>query len=241
MLASEFEKKSRKLDFSCPQSGANRSYGTMATGMCEQSEEIDDLLRRAAQGEQQALTDLFDRYRSRLKKMVGLRLNRRLQGRVDDSDILQDAYLEAARRLPDYLDDPQAPFFLWLRRIVGDKLLEIHRNHLGAQKRDAELEISLHRGALPAANSISLAAQLLGRLTSPSQAAVKAETRIQLQEALNNLDPLDREILALRHFEQLTNSEAAEELGLETSAASKRYIRALARLQKILREFGLMD
>jgi RNA polymerase sigma-70 factor (ECF subfamily) len=209
--------------------------------MCEQNGETDELLQRAAQGEQQALTDLFDRYRSRLKKMVRLRLNRRLQGRVDDSDILQDAYLEAARRLPDYLDDPQAPFFLWLRRIVGDKLLEVHRNHLGAQKRDAELEVSLHRGALPAANSISLAAQLLGRLTSPSQAAVKAETRIQLQEALNNLDPLDREILALRHFEQLTNSEAATELGLETSAASKRYIRALARLQKILREFGLMD
>jgi len=205
--------------------------------MYEQDAEIVDLLQRAAKGDQQALNELFDRHRSRLKKMVRLRLNRRLQGRVDDSDILQDACLEAARRLPDYLADPQAPFFLWLRRITGDKLLEVHRNHLGTQKRDAELEVSLHRGPLPAANSVSLAAHLLGRLTSPSQAAVKAETRLQLQEALNSLDPLDREILALRHFEQLTNAETAAELGLETSAASKRYIRALARLQKVLRQF----
>jgi RNA polymerase sigma-70 factor (ECF subfamily) len=199
------------------------------------------LLSGAAQGDQQAISQLFDRYRARLKKMVRLRLNRRLQGRVDDSDVLQDAFLEAARRLPTYLAAPQAPFFLWLRRITGDKLLEIHRTHLGTQARDAGREVSLHRGALPAANSMSLAAQLLGQLTSPSQAALKAEMRIQLQEALNSLDPLDREILALRHFEQLSNAEAAQELELEPSAASKRYVRALARLQKILRELHLTE
>ncbi|HVA46202.1 MAG TPA: sigma-70 family RNA polymerase sigma factor [Pirellulales bacterium] len=206
-------------------------------------EESDDslLLTSAAQGDQQALNQLFERYRSRLKKMIRLRLNRRLQGRVDDSDVLQDAFLEATRRLPTYLAGPQSPFFLWLRRITGDKLLEIHRTHLGTQARDAQREVSLHRGALPAANSMSLAAQLLGQLTSPSQAAVKAEMRIQLQEALNSLDPLDREILALRHFEQLSNAEAAQELELEPSAASKRYLRALARLQKILRELHLTE
>ena len=188
-----------------------------------------------------ALSQLLERHRSRLKKMVRLRLNRRLQGRVDDSDIVQDALLTATRRLPEYLANPQAPFFLWLRRLTGDKLLETHRTHLGTQARDAEREISLHHGALPAANSLSLAAQLLGRLTSPSQAALKAELRLQLQEALNDLDPLDREILALRHFEQMSNVEAAQELALETSAASKRYIRALARLQKILRKMKLTD
>jgi RNA polymerase sigma-70 factor (ECF subfamily) len=107
--------------------------------------------------------------------------------------------------------------------------------------RNADREVSLHRGALPAASSVSLAAQLLGRLTSPSQAAIKAEMRIKLQEALNSLEPLDREVLSLRHFEQLTNIEAAQELGLEPSAASKRYIRALARLQKILRELQWED
>jgi RNA polymerase sigma-70 factor (ECF subfamily) len=210
----------------------------MAAVMHDEHESLDELLREAAGGDERAVARLFDLYHSRLKRMVHLRLNRRLQGRVDDSDVLQDAYLEATRRLPEYLKDPQAPFFLWLRRITGDKLLEIHRTHLGAQMRDADREVSLHRGALPTTDSVSLAAQLLGRLTSPSQAAVKAEMRIQLQEALNGLDPLDREILALRHFEQLSNVEAAKELELDPSAASKRYVRALARLQKILRQLG---
>lgn len=209
--------------------------------MLDDCEDLESLLHSAAGGDAQAQTQLFERFRPRLKKMVRLRLNRRLQGRIDDSDIVQDALLAASRRLPQYLENPQAPFFLWLRRITGDKLLETHRTHLGTQARNAEREISLHRGALPAATSVSLAAQLVGRLTSPSQAAVKAEMRIQLQEALNSLDPLDREILALRHFEQLTNAEAAQELELEPSAASKRYIRALARLQKILGQTNLPD
>jgi RNA polymerase sigma-70 factor (ECF subfamily) len=209
--------------------------------MSNESSKIDELMQRAAAGDQQALTALFEQYRSRLKKMIRLRLNRQLQGRIDDSDILQDAYLEAAKRLPDYLADPQAPFFLWLRKIIGNKLLEIHRTHLATQKRNADLEVSLYRGALPAANSMSLAAQLLGQLTSPSEAAVKAEMRLKLQEALNGLDPIDREILALRHFEQLNNAETAAELELETPAASKRYIRALARLQKVLRMLKLTE
>lgn len=209
--------------------------------MLDDCDDVESLLRSAAGGDAQAQTQLFERFRRRLKKMVRLRLNRRLQGRIDDSDIVQDALLAASRRLPQYLENPQAPFFLWLRRITGDKLLETHRTHLGTQARDAEREVSLHRGALPPATSVSLAAQLVGRLTSPSQAAVKAEMRIQLQEALNSLDPLDREILALRHFEQLTNAEAAQELELEPSAASKRYIRALARLQKVLGQSNLQD
>ena len=209
--------------------------------MNEEHDCVDNLLSRVKGGDKVALTELFERFRSKLKKMIRLRLNRRLKGRVDDSDLLQDVFLDASRRLDAYLDDPRAPFFLWLRRIAGDKLLEVHRTHLGTQKRDAELEVSIHRGALPAANSVSLAAQLLGRLTSPSEAAVKAEMRIKLQEALNSLEPLDREILALRHFEQLSNLEAGEELGLEPSATSKRYLRALARLQRTLRDLGLAD
>lgn len=200
----------------------------------EDFNDTTDLLRSAVQGDEQARRQLFDRYRSRLKKMVRLRLNRRLQGRLDDSNIVQDAMLAASRRLPEYLANPQSPFFLWLRRITGDKLLETHRRHLGAPLGDAEREISLHRGALPAAHSKSLAAQLLGRLPSPSQAAVKAEMRLQLQQALHSLAPLDRELLALRHFEQLSNAEAAHELELEPSAAARHYVRALARLQGML-------
>jgi RNA polymerase sigma-70 factor (ECF subfamily) len=192
---------------------------------------LDELLRQAAAGDQQALDQLFSRFRKRLKQMVRLRLNRRLQGRIDDSDILQEAYLEAARRLPAYLEDRPLPFFLWLRHLTGEKLIDAHRRHLGAQKRDAGHEVSLHRGPMPSASSASLAAQLLGRLTSPSLAAVKAETRLRVQEVLNSMDSLDREILALRHFEQLNNVEVAQTLGLNESTASSRYLRALKRLK----------
>jgi len=193
--------------------------------------DLAELLAQAAAGNATALNQLFSRYRKRLKQMVRLRLNRRLQGRIDDSDILQEAYLEAAKRLPDYLANRPLPFFLWLRHLTGEKLIDAHRRHLGAKMRDAAQEGSLHRGPMPAASSASLAAQLLGRLTSPSQAAIKAETRLRVQEVLNKMDPFDREVLALRHFEQLTNAEVAQALGLNESAASSRYLRALKRLK----------
>jgi RNA polymerase sigma-70 factor (ECF subfamily) len=168
--------------------------------------------------------------------MVELRLDRRLQGRLDPSDILQEAFLEFSRSLANYLRDPQMPFFIWLRFITCRKLQALHRHHLGTGIRDAQREISLHRGALPQADSASLAAQLLGRYTSPSEAAVRAELEIRIQEALNNMDALDREVLALRHFEQLGNLEIAEILGISEAAASNRYIRALKRLKTILTE-----
>ncbi len=205
------------------------------------SRELPDLLARAAAGDQTAVTELFSLYRKRLKQMIRLRLNRRLQGRVDESDILQDAFLEAARRLPDYLTNRPLPFFLWLRHITGEKLIDSHRRHLGAQMRDAAQEVSLHRGPMPGASSGSLAAWLLGRLTSPSQAAIKAETRLRVQEVLNGMDSVDREILALRHFEQLTNAEAALTLEMNESSCSSRYLRALKRLKDELSQYpGLL-
>jgi RNA polymerase sigma-70 factor (ECF subfamily) len=193
-----------------------------------------DLLPLAAAGDEAAARDLFSRYRSRLKRMVHLRLSRRLQGRVDDSDVLQEAYLDVARRLPEYAADPKAPFFLWVRHLTGLKLAEVHRRHLGTQARDADRELSLHRGGLPEADSVSLAAHLLGQLTTPSQAAVKAERRLLVQEALSALDPIDREVLALKHFEQLSTSEIAEVLGLSKAGAGSRYLRAIKRLREIL-------
>ena len=202
-----------------------------------ESADLPQLLAQAAAGDETALTQLFSRYRKRLKQMVRLRLSRQLQGRVDDSDILQEAFLEAAQRFPDYLADRPLPFFLWLRHITGEKLIDAHRRHLGAQMRDAAQEVSLHRGPMPAASSGSLAAQLLGQLTSPSQAAIKAETRLRVQEVLNGMDPLDREILALRHFEQLTNAEVAATLGMNESTASSRYLRALKRLKDELSQY----
>jgi RNA polymerase sigma-70 factor (ECF subfamily) len=193
-----------------------------------------DLLPLAAAGDEPAARELYSRYAGRLKRMVHLRLSRRLQGRVGDSDVLQEAYLDVSRRLPEYVRDPRLPFFLWLRHMTGLKLVEIHRRHLGTQARDADREISLHRGALPEADSVSLAAQLLGQLTTPSQAAVRAELRLLVQDALAAMDPVDREVLALKHFEQLSTSEIAEVLGLSRAGAGSRYLRAIKRLREIL-------
>jgi len=192
------------------------------------------LIERARAGDTQALNELFARHRGRLRRMVEVRLDQRLQGRVDASDVIQEAHLEAAERLEEYLGNPKLPIFLWLRLVVAERLLKIHRQHLGTQKRDAGREISLFREALPAASSSALAAQLLGQQTSPSQAAVRAERMLRLQEALNSLEPIDREILSLRHFEELSRAEAAQALGIEEAAAAKRYVRALKRLKDVL-------
>ena len=202
--------------------------------MTGEASETAGLLRRAAQGDQAAWGALLVRSRDRLRRMVALRLDRRLQGRVDPSDIIQEACIDASARLAEYARQPDMPFFLWLRFLTGQRLVRVHRQHLGAEMRDVAREVSLYRGALPAATSAALAAQLLGRATRPSEAAVRAERSIRLQEALNSMDPLDREVLALRHFEQLSNAEAARVLGLQESAAAKRYVRALKRLRVIL-------
>ena len=137
-------------------------------------------------------------------------------------------------RMNDYLRDPKLPLFLWLRLIVGERLTRLHRQHLGVKMREAGREISLYREPLPEASSMALAARLLGKHTSPTQAAVRAERMLRLQEALNTLDPIDREVLSLRHFEELTRAETAKVLGIEEAAAAKRYVRALKRLKDIL-------
>jgi RNA polymerase sigma-70 factor (ECF subfamily) len=206
----------------------------MGSSLTGNSGETDQLLQRLAQGDRQGLGALLERHRQRLRRMVALRLDQRLQGRLDASDVIQEAFLEASERLPEYLRQPALPFFLWLRFLTGQKMAELHRHHLGARMRDAGREISLYRGSLPEASSAALAAQLLGHDTRPSEAAIRAERKIRLQEALNGMDPLDREVLALRHFEQLNNAETAQVLGLRESAASKRYVRALKKLKEIL-------
>ena len=198
------------------------------------ADDTQTLLRRACEGDQTALGELLARQRDRLRLMVRLRLDRRLQGRIDPSDVIQESCLEAVERFPEYARDQAMPFFLWLRFLTAQKLLVLHRRHLGAQARDAGREVSLYRGALPEASSAVLAAQLVGHRTTPSQAAMRAEMQLRLQDALNSMDPIDREVLTLRHFEQLTNGETAKVLGLRESAASQRYARALLRLKEIL-------
>jgi RNA polymerase sigma-70 factor (ECF subfamily) len=192
------------------------------------------LLERAFGGDCGALAELFQQHRGRLEQMVRLRLDRRLQGRLDPADVLQEAYLDVARRFKEYAADPTLPFFLWLRLLTGQRLVDLHRQHLGAKMRDAGLEVSLYRGDFPRASSASLAELLLGRLTTASRAAIRAETQLRVQEALIAMDPIDREVLVLRHFEMLSNEETAHVLGLKPSAASNRHIRALKRLKEIL-------
>jgi RNA polymerase sigma-70 factor (ECF subfamily) len=196
--------------------------------------EIDRLLRQAAQGDRQVLGALLARHQDRLRRMIALRLDRRLQGRIDPSDVIQEAYLEATARLAEYLRDPSMPFFLWLRFLTGQKLVTLHRHHLGVQMRDAGQEVALYQGPLPEASSAALAAQLLGHDTHPSAAAIRAEMKVRVQEVLNNMDSLDREVLALRHFEQLSRAEIAGVMGISEAAAGKRYIRALERLKQDL-------
>ena len=205
-------------------------------------DELRPLVDMAAAGNAFAAQELFSRFRLPMKRMVRLRLNRRLQGRVDDSDVIQEAFLEAARKLPEYAAAPGLPFFLWLRHLTGLKLAEIHRRHLGTQMRAADQEVSLHRGGLPGADSVSLAAHLLGSRTSVSQAAIKAEKRLLLQEALNGMDSVDREIIAMKHFEQLTISDIALVLDLPRASAGRRYLKAMKRLRQILEDLpGFQD
>jgi RNA polymerase sigma-70 factor, ECF subfamily len=201
------------------------------------SSDTNLLLRRAGAGDAESLGVLLERHGARLRRMVALRLDPRLQGRLDPSDVIQETYLEVAARLPEYLQQQTMPFFLWLRFLAGQKLVTLHRKHLGTGMRDAGREISLYRGRLPEMTSAALAAQLLGRDTRPSEAAARAELKIRLQEALNSLDPLDREVLALRHFEQLSWAETAHTMEISEGAASKRYVRALKRLRTILSSF----
>src|SRR6266516_3577000 len=192
----------------------------MGTLMENNSSDSVDLIERVRAGDQEALNTIFTRHRDRLRRMVEMRLDRRLQARIDPSDVIQDAYLDVVARLEEYLREPRFPLFLWLRLVVGERLMKLHRHHLGTQMRDAGLEVSLYRGALPAASSAALAAQLLGKHTSPTQAAVRAERMLRLQDALNTLDAMDREVLSLRHFEELTAAEAARVLDIEEAAAA---------------------
>jgi RNA polymerase sigma-70 factor (ECF subfamily) len=190
--------------------------------------ELDKLRNEPAQ-----LVELFTYHRSRLRRAVALRLDRKLQQRIDPSDVLQDAYLEAERRLTSYLEPPQPalPPFLWLRFITIQRLLQLHRFH-GAERRDSGREQPFTHD--PAADDASLADALLGALTTPSQAAVRNEQRSKLLDALGQLDAIDREVIALRSFEELSCDEAAATLGITPAAVSKRFLRAIERLRAAL-------
>jgi RNA polymerase sigma-70 factor (ECF subfamily) len=211
----------------------------MIRGVVETDPDADRLFSLAAAGDAVAWGSLLTDYWDRLCRMVAFRLDPRLRGRVDAADVVQEAYLEAADHRPDYFGRAEpVPLFLWLRGIVANKLLETHRHHLGTRMRDAGREVAIDpraadRGGLDA-TSAALFAELTGHADGPGTAAAGAEVGDRLREALGAMDPIDRETLALRHFEQLTNSEAAAVLGIHENAAAKRYVRALKRLKEVL-------
>jgi RNA polymerase sigma-70 factor (ECF subfamily) len=204
--------------------------------------EISQQLERARGGDRSAVGVLLEAHRARLERLVTLRLDRRLRGRVDPADVLQDTFLEATRRLESYLDRPDMPFFLWLRFLATQRLQGLCREHLGVGKRDVRREVPIAEATFTEANSEALAARLHGSFTTPSQAAMRQEMKARLTAALESMDLEDREIIALRHFEELSHGEAARVLGMDESAASKRYLRAIKRLRAILdREFGVSE
>jgi RNA polymerase sigma-70 factor (ECF subfamily) len=202
--------------------------------MSNDPSDTGQLVERLRAGDRQALTDLFQRHRDRLRRMVELRMDARLKGRVDASDVLQDAFLDAADHLGRYRQGSDLPPFLWLRLVVSQRLANYHRRHIGTKMRDVRQELALYRDPLPQPSTAALASMLLGRLTSPSNAAIRAEQLLRVQEALNALRPLDREVIALRQFEELSRPETAQVLGITEEATAKRYLRALRRLKAVL-------
>ena len=193
----------------------------------------DRELLDADEAERPAVLDrLLARNRGRLLRMVQMRLHPAVRARVDASDVIQEAHLEILKRIDEYVADPRMPFFLWARRIAGDRLLKAHRFHLDAKRRDARRQESPAR-SMPDVSTVALVDRLEGVRTSPSAGAARAELRARMAALLDELREIDREVLCMRHFEELSNEEVAQELGLGKHAASKRYIRALKRLREL--------
>lgn len=198
----------------------------------------DSPTQRVREGDSTELANAFDRHRARLRRTIEFRLPDKLRGRVDPDDVLQDAYLAATKRHAHVRGDDETSLFVWLRLVVLQTLTDTRRQNLGAQKRDAGREVNGHARA-DHETSVSLIAGLVGVMTSPSLAFARVETADQLRQALNEMEPLDHEVLALRHFEELANHEVAASLGIEQKAASIRYIRALRKLKTILTNLNL--
>lgn len=199
----------------------------------------DDLLQRLHAGDRHAFAAEFDRHRMRLKQMIQFRLDHRLRRRVDASDVLQEVYVDAHQRLRHFLSRENYSFFIWLRHLTEQRLVDVHRQHLAAGKRDVRQEFSLHQKA--SATSASIARHIVAHMASPSQQVMERELMTRIEAGLRSLEQLDQEVLALRHFEELRNGEVAAVLGISEAAASNRYVRALGRLREVLAGCGVAD
>jgi len=197
-----------------------------------------EALQAAGANRDAVFGELFEGHRKRLSRMVRLRMDPKLRARIDASDVIQEAYVEMSARIGDYLENPRMPFFVWMRFLTAQKLVALYRHHIGTQKRDPRRQVRIDRAAFPAASSAVMAEHLVGALPSPSGAAMREEAHRQIEAGIVQMNPNDREVLVMRHFEELSNAETANELGIEESAASKRYLRALQRLRQILESVG---
>ena len=202
--------------------------------LADQRDDDSALSRRLASGDREALESLLRNNRERLKKMVMLRLSPDLAARVDGSDIIQEAFLQAALHCEGYDHDPERPFYLWIRKITENKLLEAHRRHVGAAKRGVYRETGFP-DSRASVDSQSLAGLFVDSSGSgPLSRVMRAELRGMIQEALEEMDPVDREVLVLRHFEQLSLSEIGAVLNVSKSGAAKRYRVAVERLRGVV-------
>lgn len=200
----------------------------------EETAEHAELVKRIRSGDTEALGELFAIYRPRLWRMVAFRLHPSLQGRIDADDVLQDAWLRAVERIHHFFEGEGMSSFLWFRSIVIQTLLDLHRFHLGAQKRSTARELSMGSGWSTESTSSCLVYQFSDPSRSPSSNVSHAEISKRMDSVLMGMNEVDREILALRHFESLSNNEVAKLLNLSEQAASIRYVRALGRLKQIL-------
>ncbi len=196
-------------------------------------ERTRELLRKAKDGQSQAIDALLDRHRDAVHRLVQLRLDRRLRQRVDVSDIVQETMMEASRRLREYLDAPRMDFHLWLRQIARDRMIDAHRRHRGTSKRTLDREQEM-RFSTSEQSSVDLAGQLRDFELTPAAAAINREMVQLVEAALAHMDDPDSEIILMRHYEHLTNQEVAQALGLSEPAASMRYLRAIRRLREAL-------
>jgi RNA polymerase sigma-70 factor (ECF subfamily) len=206
--------------------------------MWPETEKTQELLAGAKEGDSDAINRLMERHRDSLRRMVQLRLDQKIQRRIDVSDVVQDVLVEANRRLQDYLANPVMGFHLWLRQIAQDRIIDAHRRHRASAKRSVDRERPL---AVPAAgdhSTMELAAQLAGRDLTPATAATQAEMAQLVEAAIAKLPDQDCEIIIMRHYEQLSNQEIAQALSLSEPAASMRYLRAIRRLKELMVEPG---
>ena len=200
--------------------------------------DTDQLLARASNGDKHATERLLQQHRGRVRRMVALRMDGRLSARVDASDVVQDTFLEAARRLPEYLRTRPLPFYPWLRNIAWQQLLNLHQHHVGAQKRSVTAEEAPLQMILPDDSVVRLADRLAHSGASPSREMAREEMCDRIYGALAKLMSHDREVLVLRFLEETSLNETAAILNISENAVSMRQLRALLRLSKSLDEEG---